>query len=51
MISIIDGRLSSYNILQSFEDVPISDEGVDTETFLEASDGLVQMFGENLVLV
>jgi hypothetical protein len=30
---------------QSFADVPITSEGVDTETFLEASDGLVQMFG------
>lgn len=32
--------------LQSFADVPITDDGVDTVTFLEASDGLVQMFGE-----
>lgn len=32
--------------MQSFADVPIKDSGVDTTTFLEASDGLVQMFGE-----
>jgi hypothetical protein len=34
---------------QSFADVPITDDGVDTETFLQASDGLVQMFGEKIV--
>lgn len=28
--------------------MPITEEGVDTEAFLEASDGLVQMFGEQL---
>jgi len=32
--------------VQSFADVPISDTGVDTQAVLEASDGLVQMFGE-----
>lgn len=33
-----------FETVKSFADVPISDEGVDTQSFLEASDGLVQMF-------
>ncbi|KIM78101.1 hypothetical protein PILCRDRAFT_824815 [Piloderma croceum F 1598] len=33
-----------FETAKSFADVPITREGVDTETFLEASDGLVQMF-------
>jgi len=31
-------------IAKSFKDVPITDAGVDTVTFLEASEGLVQLF-------
>jgi hypothetical protein len=31
--------------LQSFADVPITADGVETVSFLEASDGLVNMFG------
>lgn len=31
--------------LQSFADVPITADGVETASFLEASDGLVNMFG------
>ncbi|KAG6812792.1 hypothetical protein H0H92_000424 [Tricholoma furcatifolium] len=30
--------------MQSFADVPCTKEGIDTEAFLEASDGLIQMF-------
>lgn len=30
---------------QSFADVPITDDGIETAQFLEASDGLVNMFG------
>jgi hypothetical protein len=30
---------------KSFADVPLRDNGVDTQSFLEASDGLVMMFG------
>ena len=30
---------------QSFADVPITDAGVDTVSFLEAADGLVGLFG------
>jgi len=33
-----------FETAKSFADVPITDDGVDTETFLQASDGLVQMF-------
>jgi hypothetical protein len=33
-----------FETAKSFADVPINDDGVDTATFLEASDGLVQMF-------
>jgi hypothetical protein len=40
------GLYPNIRDLQSFADVPISDEGVQTQAFLEASDGLVQMFGE-----
>ena len=32
-------------LLQSFSDVQITSDGVDTANFLEASDGLVTMFG------
>ena len=30
---------------KSFADVPFTEYGVETQSFLEASDGLVQMFG------
>jgi len=33
-----------FETVKSFADVPISENGVDTHTFLEASDGLVKMF-------
>lgn len=33
---------------KSFADVPLTDKGVDTPTFLEASDGLVKLFGETV---
>jgi len=33
-----------FETVKSFAYVPISDAGVDTRTFLEASDGLVQLF-------
>jgi len=33
-----------FETAKSFADVPITIEGVDTEIFLQASDGLVQMF-------
>lgn len=33
--------------MQSFADVPITADGVDTVSFLEASDGLVNMFGSH----
>jgi len=33
-----------FETAKSFADVPTTDEGVDTAAFLEASDGLVQMF-------
>ncbi|KAF8991891.1 glycolipid transfer protein domain-containing protein [Cyathus striatus] len=33
-----------FETVKSFAEVPISDDGVDTLSFLEASDGLVQMF-------
>ena len=39
------GILTIY--LQSFADVPLTEHGVETEPFLEASDGLLQMFGED----
>ena len=35
----------SLFILKSFADVPFTEYGVETQSFLEASDGLVQMFG------
>lgn len=36
--------------MQSFADVPITDAGVDTVAFLEASDGLVGLFGKPATL-
>lgn len=36
------------NYMQSFADVPLTEHGVATEPFLEASDGLLQMFGEDI---
>lgn len=45
---VLNTLQKSYQLkyTQSFADVPINADGVDTATFLEASDGLVQMFGE-----
>ena len=40
---LYESRLLTY--LKSFADVPITEYGVETQSFLEASDGLVQMFG------
>jgi len=37
--------LKPCNRDQSFADVPITTDGVETASFLEASDGLVNMFG------
>lgn len=31
--------------IQSFADVPVTSDGVETVSFLDASDGLVNMFG------
>jgi len=33
-----------FETVKSFADVPVTDNGIETEVFLEASDGLVQMF-------
>ncbi|KAF8953853.1 glycolipid transfer protein domain-containing protein [Flammula alnicola] len=33
-----------FETVKSFADVPLTNDGVDTHSFLEASDGLVQMF-------
>ncbi|KIJ93765.1 hypothetical protein K443DRAFT_684230 [Laccaria amethystina LaAM-08-1] len=33
-----------FETVKSFVDVPISEKGVETQSFLEASDGLVQLF-------
>lgn len=33
---------------QSFADVPITPTGIDSKSFLEASEGLLQMFGTSL---
>ncbi|KAF8172438.1 glycolipid transfer protein domain-containing protein [Pholiota molesta] len=33
-----------FESVKSFADVPFTDEGVETESFLEASDGLLQLF-------
>ncbi|KAF8159142.1 glycolipid transfer protein domain-containing protein [Crassisporium funariophilum] len=33
-----------FETVKSFADVPFTDSGVETQSFLEASDGLVQMF-------
>ena len=33
---------------KSFADVPLNENGVETQSFLEASDGLVLMFGKAL---
>ena len=33
--------------MQSFADVPVTSDGVETASFLEASDGLVNMFGKH----
>ncbi|KAF8066476.1 glycolipid transfer protein domain-containing protein [Lyophyllum atratum] len=39
------GSMAPYfETVKSFADVPITEEGIDTQAFLEASDGLVQMF-------
>ncbi|PPQ97827.1 LOW QUALITY PROTEIN: hypothetical protein CVT26_012933 [Gymnopilus dilepis] len=38
-----------FETVKSFADVPLTSEGVETASFLEASDGLVQMFGEDLL--
>lgn len=36
-------------IAKSFVDVPITDAGVDTPAFLEASEGLLGMFGASVL--
>lgn len=33
---------------QSFVDVPVTEDGIDTASFLDASEGLVKMFGAPL---
>jgi hypothetical protein len=46
----LNPRLPSLLIpshIQSFADVPVTSDGVETATFLDASDGLVNMFGEH----
>lgn len=40
----VRGRLLTY-LFKSFADVPFTECGVETQSFLEASDGLIQMFG------
>lgn len=34
-------------ITRSFTDVEITEQGINTDQFLEASDGLIKMFGTN----
>lgn len=41
---------SSHGFWQSFADVPFTSDGVETRSFLEASDGLVQLFGESFYM-
>lgn len=36
---------------QGFDDVPISEDGVETEAYLEATVGLVKMFGESRSII
>lgn len=36
---------------KSYADVPVTDAGVDTTAFLEASEGLVSMFGMSFILL
>ena len=38
-------------MLQSFADVTITEDGVNTVEFLEASEGLVKMFGSGIFLL
>lgn len=42
---LIEASRTSLNLAQSFADVAVTEDGIDTKEFLEASDGLVQMFG------
>jgi len=38
--------INHYHAQQSFENVPITADGVETISFLEAADGLMDLFGE-----
>jgi hypothetical protein len=44
------GFLKVKVVSQSFKDVPIADDGIDTACFLEAADGLALIFGKNPTL-
>ena len=45
VVLVVSYRSQSLGNKQSFEDVPITADGVETVSFLEAADGLMNLFG------
>lgn len=45
VVLVVSYQSQSLDNKQSFEDVPITADGVETVSFLEAADGLMNLFG------